>query len=60
MKIQSYIFIVFVLLGLGCKQSKPEDVLGRVGDVVTFAGRKWDVKWGLEPMGPGPNMFTLI
>jgi hypothetical protein len=60
MKIQSYITMMLVLLGLGCKQSKPEDVLGRVGDVVTFAGRTWDVKWGLEPMGPGPNMFSRL
>lgn len=60
MKIQSYISIMLVLLGLGCKQSNPEDVLGRVGDEVTFAGRKWDVKWGLEPMGPGPNMFSRL
>jgi hypothetical protein len=58
MKIHYYISIVLVLLGLGCKQSSPEDVLGRVGDEVTFAGRKWDVKWGNEPMGPGPNMFS--
>jgi hypothetical protein len=60
MRIQSYISIMLVLLGLGCKQSNPEDVLGRVGDEVTFAGRKWDVKWGLEPMGPGPNMFSRL
>ena len=60
MKIQSYISILLVLLGLGCKQSNPEDVLGRVGDEVRFAGRMWDVKWGLEPMGPGPNMFSRL
>jgi len=60
MKIHYYISIVLILLGLGCKQSNPEDVLGRVGDEVTFAGRKWDVKWGLEPMGPGPNMFSRL
>jgi len=60
MKIQYYISMMLLLLGLGCKQSNPEDVLGRVGDEVTFAGRKWDVKWGLEPMGPGPNMFSRL
>lgn len=60
MKIQSYTFLFFILLGMGCKQSNPEDVLGRVGDEVTFAGRKWDVKWGTEPMGPGPNMFSRL
>ena len=60
MKTHYYISIVLVLLGLGCKQSNPEDALGRVGDEVTFAGRKWDVKWGLEPMGPGPNMFSRL
>ena len=60
MKTHYYISIFLVLLGMGCKQSNPEDVLGRVGDVVTFAGRTWDVKWGLEPMGPGPNMFSRL
>jgi len=60
MRYKYYISILCVLLGLGCKQSNPEDVLGRVGDEVTFAGRKWDVKWGLEPMGPGPNMFSRL
>jgi len=60
MKTHYYSLIFLVLLGMGCKQSNPEDVLGRVGDVVTFAGRKWDVKWGLEPMGPGPNMFSRL
>ncbi len=60
MKSNFYISIFLVLLGMGCKQSNPEDVLGRVGDTVTFAGRKWDVKWGNEPMGPGPNMFSRL
>ena len=60
MKTHYYISIFLVLLGLGCKQSNPEDILGRVGDEVTFAGRKWDVKWGNEPMGPGPNMFSRL
>lgn len=60
MKTHYYSLIFLVLLGMGCKQSNPEDVLGRVGDEVTFAGRKWDVKWGNEPMGPGPNMFSRL
>jgi hypothetical protein len=40
----------------GCKQSDPNDVLGRKGDVVHFSGRKWDVKYGYN--GPGPNRFS--
>ena len=40
MKSLFYFSILLVLLGMGCKQSNPEDVLGRVGDEVTFAGRK--------------------
>lgn len=45
-----------VLLWGGCEQSDPDDVLGRKGDVVHFAGRKWDVKSGYN--GPGPNTFS--
>ncbi|MFM7234550.1 MAG: hypothetical protein ACKOZM_08160 [Flavobacteriales bacterium] len=60
MKTPVYFSLVLVLFALGCKQSNPEDALGRVGDEVTFAGRKWDVKWGTEPMGPGPNMFSRL
>lgn len=57
MKICAGIFAV-LLLGVlaGCKQSDPEDVLGRTKDVVTFSGRKWDIKIGFN--GPGPNTFS--
>ena len=41
-----------------CKQSDPEDVLLRQGDVVHFAGRKWDVKSNEYAVGPGPNYFS--
>lgn len=42
----------------GCMQSDPEDVLGRVGDVVTFSGYVWDVKYNEYQVGPGPNFFS--
>lgn len=41
-----------------CKQSDPEDVLGRIGDVVDFSGYLWDVKHASYQMGPGPNFFS--
>jgi hypothetical protein len=50
--------VCITILGLSCHQSNPEDVLGRVGDVVTFAGRKWDIKSSALPVGPGPNNFS--
>ena len=42
----------------GCKQSDPEDVLGRDGDVVYFSGYTWDVKINEYAVGPGPNYFS--
>lgn len=42
----------------GCKQSDPEDVLGREGDVVNFSGYVWDVKINEYAVGPGPNYFS--
>lgn len=41
-----------------CEQSAPEDVLGRVGDVVYFSGYTWDVKINEYAVGPGPNYFS--
>jgi hypothetical protein len=59
---KSLIYIVCIsviaLCFAGCRQSDPEDVLGRVDDVVTFAGRKWNVKSSNLPVGPGPNYFS--
>ena len=54
---QTILAFMLVLALASCKQSDPEDVLGRQGDVVTFAGRNWDVKYSLVPVGPGPNNF---
>jgi hypothetical protein len=57
MKMKSAILWVFLGLMLSaCKQSDPEEVLGRDKDVVTFSGRKWDIKSGYN--GPGPNTFS--
>jgi hypothetical protein len=50
------LLLATTLIWSGCKQSDPNDVLGRKGDVVHFAGRKWDVKSGYN--GPGPNTFS--
>lgn len=52
-----YITTAFWLIS-SCKQSDPSEVLGRVGDTVTFAGRKWDIKSSIQPVGPGPNNFS--
>lgn len=56
------IIVSVVLLGvlmLGCKQSDPEDMLGRNGDVVNFSGYVWDVKIAeAYQVGPGPNYFS--
>lgn len=46
------------LFAASCKQSDPTDVLGRQGNVVNFAGRKWDIKSSNTPVGPGPNYFS--
>ena len=43
-----------------CKQSDPEEVLMRQGDIVNFAGRKWDVKSSVNQVGPGPNFFSKL
>lgn len=52
-------YITFALLFAalsGCKQSNPDDVLGRKENTVVFAGRVWDIKSGFN--GPGPNTFS--
>lgn len=49
---------VFTAILNSCKQSEPEDVLGRIGDVVEFSGYKWDVKQNEYLVGPGPNYFS--
>ncbi len=49
----------FALLAFGCKQSDPEEMLGRIGDVVYFSGYTWDVKiFEQYQVGPGPNYFS--
>jgi hypothetical protein len=50
--------LLMILAFAGCKQSDPSEVLMREGDVVTFAGRKWDIKSSNTQVGPGPNLFS--
>lgn len=57
MRLIAIIGIISIVLS-GCKQSAPEDVLGRVGDVVYFSGYTWDVKFNDYQVGPGPNYFS--
>lgn len=57
MRIIGWISVCFLALA-ACKQSNPEDVLLRQGDVVQFAGRKWDIKSNEYAVGPGPNFFS--
>lgn len=53
-----FLFLTIVALLSSCEQSEPEDVLGRIGDVVDFSGYKWDVKHAPYQQGPGPNYFS--
>jgi hypothetical protein len=62
---RSSIALAFLSLSLtvffaSCEQSNPEDVLGRQGDIVHFAGKKWDIKSAATPVGPGPNNFSKL
>ena len=40
-----------------CELERPPDY-GRVGNVVRFSGKVWDVKTSLGSVGPGPNYFS--
>lgn len=43
---------------LGCEQSDPV-FYNRTGDILTFAGREWQIKkFENQVWGPGPNYFT--
>jgi hypothetical protein len=54
--IQNWLLLLTACLFMTCKQSNPDDVLGRKGDIVHFSGRLWDIKSGYN--GPGPNSFS--
>jgi hypothetical protein len=56
MKARYLLFILILALYAGCKQSDPNDILGRKGDIVHFSGRLWNIKSGYN--GPGPNRFS--
>ena len=53
----TFLFMLGLLVLTGCEQSDPPDI-GRDGDVLTFAGRQWDVKSSEVQVGPGPNWFS--
>lgn len=58
MKKLNYTYILlFMLILSACEQSEPQ-FTNREGDVLTFAGRKWDIKSSNALLGPGPNFFT--
>lgn len=57
-KLNYLVLLMGVMLITSCKQSDPNDVLGRKGDEIHFAGRIWDVKSSNQPVGPGPNYFS--
>ncbi|MEN9639735.1 MAG: hypothetical protein RLZZ262_1604 [Bacteroidota bacterium] len=55
--------LVVMLLAISalttCKQSSPEEIAYmRQGDIIEFAGRKWDIKSNEFAVGPGPNYFS--
>jgi hypothetical protein len=57
-KILSIFSLVVALSFTGCEQSDPS-FNNRDGDVLTFAGRKWDIKiFKNSTWGPGNNYFT--
>jgi hypothetical protein len=61
MKVKNiFLWAMALLVVVSCHQSDPEEVLGRNGDVIDFAGRKWDVKFSTVPVGPGPNYFSRL
>lgn len=55
-----FIIVCFIAVHFSsCKQSDPEDILDRIGDVVYFSGYAWDVKISDNVLlGPGPNYFS--
>ena len=56
-KILSIFSLVVALSFTGCEQSDPS-FNNRDGDVLTFAGRKWDIKiFKNSTWGPGNNLF---
>lgn len=57
-KILSIFSLAVALSFAGCEQSDPS-FTNRSGDVLTFAGRKWDIKiFKNSTWGPGNNYFT--
>lgn len=60
MRLNFRLYFLFLLLSaaiLSCEQSDPS-VRGRVDNVLDFSGYKWDIKFGSQLQGPGPNYFT--
>lgn len=48
---------VLILTCYGCEQPEP-NFNNRDGDILTFAGRSWEIKHANILLGPGPNFFT--
>lgn len=48
---------LFSISLISCEQSDPES-RGRQDNVIDFSGFKWDIKFGNQLQGPGPNYFT--
>ena len=57
MKKSLLIFTALVFVLTSCEQSEP-DQSTRMGDILQFAGRTWEIKHGPEIMGPGNNYFS--
>tara|TARA_R110002096_G_scaffold132768_2_gene283170 strand:- start:6401 stop:7234 length:834 start_codon:yes stop_codon:yes gene_type:complete len=56
-RISFFLLFSLILLLISCEQSDPE-IRGRVDNVIDFSGFKWDIKYGDQLQGPGPNYFT--
>lgn len=57
LKLKEISIVLLAWLSVGCMQSDPS-FPGREGDVLTFSGRKWQIKSGNSLLGPGPNYFS--
>jgi hypothetical protein len=57
MKFKILLTSLLLLLFTACEQSEPQ-FNARNGDILTFAGREWEIKYGPAIMGPGANFFS--
>jgi hypothetical protein len=57
-RIRQLIFFTLSVLALYSCSQPDSSFTGRDGDILTFAGRQWEIKHANIPLGPGPNYFS--